>query len=80
MNNYEEIITRIVNSSQGIKGVDLSLKVMEEINPHKFSIEEYNKALDELTKTNQILEIEYILPQMDYRIKSFFLPSGTELP
>jgi hypothetical protein len=35
--------------------------------------------LEELVKENKLIEIEYILPQVDYRIKSFFLPVGTEI-
>jgi hypothetical protein len=34
--------------------------------------------LDKLIASNEIIEIEYILPDMDYRIKSFYLPKGTK--
>lgn len=73
----KEIITNIVNSSQGIKAVELVLKVMEEINPVKFDEKEYNKCLTELINNKEIVEIEYILHQMDYRIKSIYFPKGT---
>lgn len=35
--------------------------------------------LDELVSENRIVEIEYALPEMSRRIKSFYLPAKTEI-
>ena len=35
--------------------------------------------LDELVQEGKIIEIEYKLPEMDWRVKSFYLPAGTEI-
>lgn len=35
--------------------------------------------LNELVEQKRIVEIEYVLPQMHYRIKSLYLPKGTEI-
>lgn len=35
--------------------------------------------LNELVEQDRILEIEYVLPKMDYRIKSIYMPKGTEV-
>lgn len=37
------------------------------------------QLLDELMRENEIIEIEYVLSEMNYRIKSFLLPKGTEI-
>jgi hypothetical protein len=74
-----EVILQMVNAHQGIKGVDLALKVMSEINPAVFNIEEYWEALFSLTISKEIVEVEYILPQLTYRVKSIYFPKGTEI-
>lgn len=71
------IILNMVNVHQGIKGVDLALKVMGEINPVIFNIEEYWITLDSLIQSKEIMEVEYILPQLNYRVKSIYFPKGT---
>ena len=72
---YKEAILEAV--SNGIKNVDLALKVMERINPLRFDEEEFHLDLDVLISSGEIIEIEYFLPQMIHRAKSFFLPKGT---
>lgn len=72
-----EVILRMINSHQGIKGVDLALKVMSEINPSVFKVEEYWDALNSLIGSKEIVEVEYTLPQLSYRIKSIYFPKGT---
>ncbi len=42
----------------------------------KFDIPE---LLEELVVENRLVEIEYVLPQYERTIKSFFLPVGTEI-
>jgi hypothetical protein len=74
-----DIILRMVSSHQGIKGVDLALKVMGEVNPVVFSIEEYWEELHSLIDCKEIVEVIYILPNMTYRVKSMYFPKGTEV-
>lgn len=73
----KEIVLRMVNAHQGIKGVDLALKVMGEVNPVIFKVEEYWDALNSLIGDKEIVEVEYTLPQLNYRIKSLYFPKGT---
>lgn len=72
-----DIILNMVNAHQGIKAVDLALKVMSEVNPVIFNIEEYWDALNSLIGSKEIVEIEYTLPQLSYRLKSIYFPKGT---
>ncbi len=70
-----------VNTSEGIKGVDLALKVLEKTSPNYFESHLYQSCIEELVEKNKILEVEYILPseriERVKRIKSFYLPIGT---
>lgn len=72
-----EAILISVNSHQGVKGVDLVLNVMGIIGPFKVNHEELVSELAQLVLNKEIVELEYILPQMDYRIKSIYFPKGT---
>lgn len=74
----EAIITS-VNSHQGLKGVDLALHVMGIINPIMFKHAVYARQLDLLVTKGEIVELNYVLPQMDYKIKSIYFPKGTEI-
>lgn len=40
---------------------------------------EFLAVVEELIKQGEIVEVEYILPHMPYRIKSFLLPKGTKV-
>lgn len=35
--------------------------------------------IDEMVSAGELVEIEYVLPTMNYRVKSFLLPAGTEV-
>lgn len=77
MNEYRQAIIHIVNSNQGLKGVDLSLKVMEIINPVRFDVDDYWRQLNILIQEGEIVQVGYLLPLLNYRIKSIYFPKGT---
>lgn len=72
----QKILDLVINR-QGIKAVELALAVMEDCNPIHFEIDEFHLALNELIEQGEIIEITYTLPQLKYRVKSFYLPKGT---
>ena len=74
-----DAIRHIVNTNQGVKGVELALKVMSLINPQKFQQEEFFRELNRLVAEGELVEIEYVLPIMEYRIKSMYFPKGTKV-
>ena len=75
-----DAILKVVSSSQGIKNVDLALKVLTELLPSsEFKAEQVMEELEKLVNEGEVIEIEYVLPEMNYRIKSFYLPKGTKL-
>ena len=75
----KQIILEIVNNCQGIKAVDLALKVMERVGPANFDSLLYQNKVEELIMFNEIMEIKYVLPSLKYRVKSFYLPKGTKV-
>jgi hypothetical protein len=78
MPTYRDAILNGVNSHQGIKGVELVIHTMGLINPLKFDDEEYHQTVEQLIKEEEIIELEYILPQLEYRVKSLYFPKGTK--
>lgn len=79
--SLRKTILNCVNSAQGLKGVELVLKVMATYgpNPTRLNNNQYNLELERLVEEKEIVEIEYILPSIDYRIKSIYFPKGTTI-
>lgn len=77
--SVERAILDTVRKSTGIKGTELALKVITLVHPRTFESAEYITILNMLVHSGQILELEYIVPQTSYRIKSIYFPKGTTL-
>lgn len=70
-------LLKIVSESTGIKGVDLAVALVMEHGPANAM--EMFQALKDLVENGDIIEIEYVVPHMNYRAKSIYFPKGTEL-
>lgn len=70
-------ILEVINLRAPIKEVDLALAVMEIMNPQKFDIVEFRSSLEDLIKYSQVVELEYVNSDTDYRIRSIFFKKGT---
>ena len=76
--NNEEVknrIVEIVTEKQGCKATELcAIKelIFKDCKP-------IPELIDELIEEERIFEIEYVLPAMNYRIKSFLLPAETQI-
>lgn len=77
--DYRELVRNIVEESTGIKAVELATAVVWAIEEkeRKQNYDIWKDALDPLIEAGEIVELEYVLPTMDYRIKSIFFPKGT---
>lgn len=75
----KDIIRDIVINQGSIKNVSLALKVLEKTTPNYFETDDYHKAIEELVTQGDIVEVEYILSDADYRIKSVYFPRGTKI-
>ena len=76
--NLEILILDAVNAHNSIRNVDLVLNVMSHINPTMFDIVDYEAAIAHLLSKGDIIEVEVIMPQANYRVKSIYFPRGTE--
>lgn len=74
----KKIIIDIVNDNNGLKSMELIPKLPESVFIYLKS-EDICETLDELVSNGDILEIEYSVPNYSYKIKSFYLPKGTEI-
>lgn len=72
-----EQIVNTVNLRPGIRNVDLVMQVMEFTNPVLFLEDQYQSALKEAIDSGQIIEIDFVVPSQDYRVKSVYFPKGT---
>jgi len=70
----ERLLEKIVGL-QRLKGTEICSIPELVIDLQGFDIPE---LLNEMVKEGQIMEIEYVLPEMNWRVKSFYLPAGTE--
>jgi hypothetical protein len=74
-----DAIIRSVEIRNGIPAVELVLNVMNLTNNIvSFNDSDYKRELDNLVATGKIVELDFILPHMDYRIKSIYFPKGTK--
>lgn len=70
-------IIEIIESNPGIKSVELVAKIATEIKDEIPNGKSISEILDELVENKSIIEVEYILPNINYRIKSIYFPKGT---
>ncbi len=82
--NYREIILRMVNANHGLNSVDLALKVMSEINPNVFSVQQFMEAVEDLELDGEIFELPYTTPETingteRIRLNTIYLPKGTRI-
>ena len=78
MNNkeLEDYIVARVESSQGIKGVDLTCDLVARF--LELETKEVIEVIEDLVDSNRIIELEFILPlQPNYGVKLFYLPAKT---
>lgn len=74
----KQIIVQYIDSTTGTKAVVLvtNLMAIDEVRGSDFDI---LPLIDELVTERRILELEYVLPDSNYRIRSIYFPKGTEL-
>lgn len=87
LKKIRQLILDVIYDKQGIKATKLSTVVFSylydseiDITPLKDELkltDLWMGIIEELIKEGEIVEIEYNLPNMEYRTKSFYLPKGT---
>jgi hypothetical protein len=72
-------IAAAVLECQGCKAIELLLKLPDWTRKGIYeSSFDFVELIEEMVDEGTL--VEYVLPNMTYRIKSFLLPAGTELP
>lgn len=77
MPSFREVkdeITRIVVEHNGIKATELVVKI-----PASMLILDVTTAIAEMVRDNELVEVEFKVPAMPYRAKSFLLPKNSEV-
>jgi hypothetical protein len=68
----KQLIVERVSEKAGLKAVHLASE--EDI---VLACKDLPSICEELVEEGRLVEVEYVLPEMDWRIKSFYLPAGT---
>ena len=74
-NQFKELINQFVEDKQGCKLMDLctSHELLSVFGT------ELPSVIAEMVQDGDLVEVEYLLPSMDYRVKSFILPKNTKV-
>jgi hypothetical protein len=73
MSEIEEAILEIV--AFGIKATEIPVKLAEK-DPNLISMFD-PRIVQKMVDAGRLVEVEYVLPQLEFRAKSFLLPVGT---
>ena len=74
-------ITKLVTERQGCKATELAVVAVRCL-INRIDARELDKIpdlIEQMVKEGELLEVEFVLPMMDWRCKSFLLPKGTEV-
>ena len=77
MTKLEEWMIKFVTDRQGCKAIELTAEAVSFF--PAIDSATIISALGRLVMSGKLVEIEYTLPQLSYRVKSFLLPSGASL-
>ena len=77
MTKLEQEIIETVVEMQGGKATEIIANLPETCFDN--GADDIIQTIDHLVQTGHLVEVEYVLPQMDYRIKSFYLPANTKV-
>lgn len=69
----KDAIRKVVSEHTGIKAVELVMEVSRQV----ASMDSYETELQQLIDDGEVIEVEYTLPHMDYRVKSIYFPKDT---
>lgn len=77
--DLREAIIQIVTDKQGCKATELAPLIAEGYPDLVCELDKVVETIESLVASGELVEVEYILPQMTYRIKSMLFPKGTEV-
>jgi hypothetical protein len=78
MEKLKEILEAIINNSTGIKAIELACEIADFIHTNNYDSNQIQQSIEELLADEKICELEFIIPKLDYKIKSIYFPRGTK--
>lgn len=75
--DVKQLICTMVEESQGCKATELVCRIAE-LHDEELMSFDITFLIQELVDAKELVEVEYTLPNVSYRLKSFLLPKGTE--
>lgn len=79
MDTLKQAIIETITAKQGVKSTELVAILASEHPELLVMMGNLADILEELVHEGEIVEIEYSLPNMRYRAKSWYLPKGTHV-
>jgi hypothetical protein len=80
MTEYETFVVRTVYEKQGIKATELACIAAKAAVENNWDRREpFPDLVERMIQEGRIKEVEYCVPQIPQRIKSFLLPSGARI-
>lgn len=78
---FEKIIIETVERLNGCKATELAARVTEEVfkRGEQQLPFDFVEILQKIIDRGDLEEVEYILPNLSFRTKSFVLPKGTQI-
>lgn len=73
---FKNMVNQIIRLSTGIKVNELACNRDVAMS----GLDLWEDALNPLIKDGEVIELEYVVPSSDYRIKSILFPKGTIFP
>jgi len=74
-----EVVVKAVNNVQGCKSTELvCCEEITSLYKNGESFDNWAQAVQTAVNRELLVEIEYVLPEMEYRTKAFLLPAGTQ--
>lgn len=75
----KNLVCKTITDAQGIKGPEVPARLGDFWTVVAFGDLDLTVLLDELVAEGRIIEVEYVIPQMAERCKSFYLPGGSDV-
>ena len=78
-NPLRQAIVEIVETKQGCKATEL-VDFIAGTHPELLVVlDDLTDTIEEMVHEGELVEVEYVLPQIEYRAKSYLLPRGTQI-
>lgn len=77
INDLKDLIARTVASKQGCKATELVS--IPDIVMATTKDTDITNLIEQMVADGELVEVEYVLPNLQFRVKSFLLPAGTKL-